>query len=101
MKSVGTCRRRPRKSPTWLEAMITAIPAVKPVTTGMAGDDQDRARHQGCEDQARIAVHGDDSGDDHDERTGRPADLHPRAAQRRNEEAGDDRRDQALAWARA
>ena len=36
MKSAGTLpASSPRKSPTWLEAMMTAMPAVNPVTTGM------------------------------------------------------------------
>ena len=46
-------------------------------------------------------MRGDHSGDDDDESAGRPADLHPRAAQRRDQEAGDDRRNQPLARAGA
>jgi hypothetical protein len=41
-------------------------------------------------------VFGDDREDDDDERAGRPADLHPAAADGRDQEPRDDRRDEAL-----
>ena len=63
---------------------------------GQAQGDQDDARHHGGDDQAVDAVLLHDAVDDHDERAGGPADLHPGAAQRRDQEAGDDRGVEAL-----
>ena len=56
-----------------------------------AQHDEDDARHHGAHEQAVEAVGRDDAGDDHDERAGRSADLGARSAERRNQEAGDDR----------
>ena len=47
---------------------------------------------QGREDQAVDAVLRDGRRHQHDERAGRPADLEAAAAERRDEEAADDRR---------
>ena len=57
---------------------------------GRAQDDEHHARHHRAHEQAVDAVYGDDAGDHHDERAGRPADLRLRSAQRRDQEAGDD-----------
>ena len=79
------------------------MPLVKPTTTGRgmklhrgaqagrAQDDEHDAGHHRAHEQAVDAVGRDDAGDDDDEGAGRPADLEPRAAERRDEEAGDDR----------
>ena len=79
------------------------MPLVKPMTTGRgmkrtavpspvsAQQHQQDAGHHRAHEQAVDAVLGDDAGDDHDERAGRPADLEARAAERRDQEAGDDR----------
>ena len=95
--------RRPRRSLIWLEKMITAMPAVNPVMTGYGMNliaPPSRARpstmritpgHERRDREAVDAVLLDDAVDDHDERAGRAADLHPRAAQRRDQEPGDDR----------
>src|SRR5205814_1807217 len=53
--------------------------------------DEQRARHHRAHEQAVDAVVRDDAGHDDDERAGRPCDLEARAAERRDEEAGDDR----------
>ena len=108
MKSAGTLPiRRPSRSFTWPEKMMTAMPLVKPVMTGngmnlIAPPSRARpkpiehhAAHQRRDHQAVDAVLLDDAVDDHDERAGRPADLHPRAAERRDQEAGDDGRVEA------
>ena len=58
---------------------------------GEAHDHQQDAGHHRAHEQAVDAVLGDDAGDHDDERAGRPADLRPRAAQRRDQKAGDDR----------
>ena len=58
---------------------------------GEPHDDEHDAGHHRAHEQAVDAVLGDDARDDHDERAGRSADLHVRAAERRDEEAGDDR----------
>ena len=79
------------------------MPFVNPMITGRgkilhrrahAGDSEDQqqhSRHHRAGEQSFEAVLGDDAGDDHDERAGRPADLRFRAAQRGNQKAGDDR----------
>ena len=56
-----------------------------------AGQQQDHAREHGREDQPVDAVRGDGRRDQHDEGAGRPADLEAAAAQRRDQEAADDR----------
>ena len=97
----GVCR--PKKSRICVLAMRTPMPLVKPITTGRGMNftavprpvtpeqDQDDAGHQRAHEQAVEAVGRDDARDDDDERAGRPADLHPRAAERRDDETGDDR----------
>ena len=50
------------------------------------GDDQDRPCHQRRQHQPVVAVLGDHAVDHDDERAGRPADLHPAAAERRDQE---------------
>ena len=82
---------------------MTAIPLVKPVTTGCGmnlitepsfddtDDDEDHAGHERRDDEAVDAELLHDAVDDDDERAGRSADLDARAAERRDEEAGDDR----------
>src|SRR5690606_42110239 len=57
-------------------------------------DDQDRAGHDRRDDQPVQPVRLDDPVDDHYERTGRAADLDARAAQERDQEPGDDRREE-------
>ena len=52
--------------------------------------------HRRRQQQVGEAVAFDDAEDDDDEGTGRPADLHLRAAERRDQEAGNDGGDQAL-----
>ena len=93
----------PKKSLICVLAMTSAMPLVKPMTTGRGMKrtavpvpvrpmiDQDDAGHHRAHEQAVDAVLGDDAGHDDDERAGRPADLHVRAAERRDDEAGDDR----------
>ena len=54
--------------------------------------DEHDARQQRRHGEAIDAMFLHDAGHDHDERTGRPADLHPRASQQRNEKPSDDRR---------
>ena len=83
--------------------MSAPIAAVKPVTTGngmnlmappsFASPSAIRMTpgHERGGQQAVHAVLLHDAVDDHDERAGGPADLHPRAAERRDQEAGDDR----------
>ena len=56
---------------------------------GQAERDQQQARHDRGDGQSIHAVLLDDPIDDHDEGAGRAADLHPRAAQRRDDEPGD------------
>ena len=63
-----------------------------PVTPSTTSID---AGHHRAHEQAVDAVGRDDAGDDDDERAGRAADLEARAAERRDEEAGDDRAVQA------
>ena len=94
---------RPKKSRSCVLAMRTAIPFVKPTTTGRgneanrrphageAHDDQHDAGHHGAHEQAVHAVLRDDAGDDDDECACRSGDLHARTAQRRHDEAGHDR----------
>ena len=53
--------------------------------------DEDDAGHHRAHEQAVDAVLGDDARDHDDERAGRSADLHVRSAERRDDEAGDDR----------
>ena len=96
--------RRPRKSFIWLEKMITAIPLVNPTTTGCGmnliaaaelGDAQYHEYHAGHDrshDEPVDAVSLDDSVDDHDERSGRPADLDTRATECGDQESADDGR---------
>lgn len=52
-------------------------------------------RHQRADQQVGIAILGDDAVYDDDERAGWPADLHTRAAQRGDNESGDDRSEDA------
>ena len=78
--------------------MSTAMPLVKPSTTGRgmnrtaapeagdAHDDEQHAGHHGAHEQAVNAVLGDDCRDHHDERAGRTADL--RRAIRRAPKSG-------------
>ncbi len=59
-----------------------------------AGDGQHEQHHAGHHrdhQQARDAVLRDDAGDDDDEGPGRPADLNPRSAERRDDQPADDR----------
>ena len=58
--------------------------------SGCAHDEEQDAGHHGAHEQAVNAVFGDDSRDHHDKRAGGTADLHARAAQRGDQEAGDD-----------
>ena len=53
--------------------------------------DRISAGHQGRDHQAVDPVALDDPVDDHHERAGRPADLHPRSAEHGDQESGDDR----------
>ena len=57
---------------------------------------QQRAGQHGRDQQIRQAVALHDAVDDDDEGTGGPADLHAGAAQRRDQDAGDDGREDAL-----
>ena len=97
---------RPSRSFSWLTAMISAMPTVKPSITGSgtsamkrpaltkpAGDEDDPGE-QRREQQSVEAELRDDARDDDDECAGRTADLDPASAQQRNEEAADDRGDQ-------
>jgi hypothetical protein len=70
--------------------------AYHPTGAGIAGDDQNDAGHEGGKDEAVMAMRGDDVEHHDDECPGRAADLGPRAAQQRNEEAGDNGGEQAL-----
>ena len=58
---------------------------------GSTEDHEDDARHQRADEQAFDAVRRDNPRDDDDERAGRAPDLKARAAEQRNEAAGDDR----------
>ena len=81
---------------------MTAIPLVNPVMTGCGMNliavpsfatpmiDEQHAGHQRGDGESVDAVLLHDAVDDHDERAGRSADLHARAAERGDEEAGDD-----------
>ena len=60
-----------------------------------AGNDENDAGHEGGRDEAVITVLGDHPVDHDDEGAGRPADLHAAAAERRDDEAGDDGGDEA------
>ena len=83
--------------------MSTAMPLVNPTTTGRGmnrtadpmpvapSTTSMHAGHQRADEQAFDAVLRDDAGDDDDERAGRTADLQARAAEQRNQAAGDDR----------
>ena len=98
----GSPMPRPKKSLICVEAMSSAMPLVKPSTTGRGmnftacpspvtrQDHQDDAGHHRHHQQAGHAVRGDDARDDHDERPGRSADLDARAAEQRDEESADD-----------
>ncbi len=57
--------------------------------TSEAHQQEQNARHHADEREARRAKFQDDAGDDDDERTGGSADLSPRPAEGRNQEAGD------------
>ncbi len=97
--SGGVCR--PNKSRICVLAIRIAMPLVKPITTGRgmyftavpepgdAEQDQHHAGHQGAHEQPVEAVGGDDAGHDHDECPGGSADLHARAAEGGDREAGD------------
>ena len=79
------------------------MPFVNPTTTGRgmnftavpepgdAEDDEENARHHRAHEQAVDAVLRDDPRDHDDESAGGPADLAARAAERRDQESGDDR----------
>ena len=92
--SLGTLARcRPKKSLICVLAISTAIPLVKPMTTGprnkfhrgahasRAQNYQDRARHHGAHVQPVNAVYGDDPRYHDYERAGGPANLSLRSAQ--------------------
>ncbi len=66
-----------------------------PAESGESHDDKDDARHQSRDPQSVEPVLLDDSVDNHDEGAGRSPDLHPGAAQRRDDESRDDRRVEA------
>ena len=95
-------RCRPPRSFSWLAAMVTAMPQVKPTVTACgicrisepslkhAQQRQHQARHQHGQQQAVDAEAGDRGGHQHDEGAGRPADLEPAAAQQRDDKAADD-----------
>ena len=55
-----------------------------------AEDYENHTRHNSGDDESVDAEALDDSINDHDERARRSADLHPRAAQRRDDESGND-----------
>jgi hypothetical protein len=57
---------------------------------GHAEKNQDDPGHEGAHEQPVEAVHAHDSGDDDDKRARRPTDLGAGAAQRRDDEPGDD-----------
>ena len=59
--------------------------------SGHAKCDEDAAGEHGAHEQAIDAVARGDAGDDDDEGAGWAADLYPRAAEERNQAAGDDR----------
>ena len=93
----------PKKSLICVLAMSTAMPLVKPMTTGrgmyLTAVPRPVTPSRTSTTPA-IMVHMkspsrpcllDDAGDDDDERPGRAADLGARSAQRRDQEAGDDR----------
>ena len=99
MKSSGIAAiRSPKKSRICVLAMSTAMPLVKPTTTGrgmylIGGSDagraernEDDARHHRAQEQAVDAVLPDDAGHDHDERAGGAADgvIDPPSAEVRN-----------------
>ena len=95
--------RSPRKSRICVLAMRTAMPFVNPMTTGRGMKRTAvpvPVTPRTTSMTPAIIVHmnrpgdavlGDDAGDDDDEGAGRAADLDARAAERRDEEAGDDR----------
>ena len=112
MNSAGiVAMRRPKKSRISFDAMITAMPDVNPVTSGMrdelddgaeledAEQNQDHAGHERRDRQPRHAVPLDDRVDDDDERAGGTADLNAGATERRDEKSGDDRGGRAPARA--
>ena len=86
------------------EAIITAMPLVNPIVTdrgmnrtavpksGEAHHDEHDAGHGGAHQQSGNAELDDDAANKHHEGPGRPRDLAARAAERRDNEAGDDRR---------
>ncbi len=98
---------RPRKSATWVEAMVTAIPQVNPVVTGWGTyliSEPSRKRTPGgqnrgitlasreCADQEiGQPVPGDDGVDQADEGPRRSADLNAGSTQGGHEEPSDDR----------
>ena len=101
--SPGTLSRcRPKKSLIWVLAMSTAMPLVKPITTGRGMNftavpmpvtprtTRMHAGHHRAHEQAVDAVHGDDPGHDDHERAGGSADLSLRSAQRGDQKARDD-----------
>ena len=55
--------------------------ANQPADARVACGNQNDAGQEGSHEQPRIAVRGDNTGDDDDKRTGRPADLYARAAE--------------------
>ena len=71
-----------------------------PKTEG-SGENEDDPRKQRRDQQPVIAMFGDDVEYDHDEGAGRTSYLNPRAAEGGNEEAGNDRGDEALVGRRA
>ena len=105
--SSGIVMSSPRNSFTCESRMSTAMPLVKPITidTGMkrmsppmrseAHREQQHAGGDRAHDEVGDAVLHDDRVDDHDVGAGRPADLHARPAEQRDQEAGDDRGEDA------
>ena len=80
-------QRRPRKSFTCEEKMITAMPLVKPTTTGWgtnliivpkrSSPNENNTRHECCENQSIDTVFRHDAVNDHDEGAGWTANLDP------------------------
>lgn len=97
MNSAGTFSiDSPSTSATWLEKMMSAMPLVKPVTTGEGmylmmvpelckpGEDQHHAGHERRDNKPVIAMLRDDVEHDNDEGARGPSDLEAAPAQRRD-----------------
>jgi hypothetical protein len=63
-----------------------------------AEDDEEHTGHDRGDEESVDPILLDDAVHDHDERARRSADLHARAAERRNQEPGDDGGPQAAIW---